>query len=83
MSKEFKVTIHQEAHYSDCCYISITPSEVGLFKYLLEGYDNLALFTVLDKHQAVLKVFFSPHQKKEALATLQDIQTTINFQFLE
>ncbi len=77
-----KTVWHSEARYSSCVYIKITPSQVGMFRFLLEAYDNLALFTVLDKFEAILKVFYSPHQEKEALERLADMQSVVEFEFV-
>ncbi len=75
-----KTLWHEPASYSSSVYIKIAPSEVGMFRFLLEAYENLALFTVLDKFQAILKVFYSPHQEKEALERLEDMQSIIAFE---
>ncbi len=64
-------------------YIEINPSEVGMFKYLLESYDNLALFTVLDKQKAILKVFCAKEQEREMLEHLEDMQSAIFFEIIE
>ncbi len=64
-------------------YIQIKPSSVGIFKYLLEAYDNLAIFTVLDKQKAVLKVFCAKEQENEMLDRLNDMQTLIDFKIVE
>ncbi len=68
---------------SSCLYIEIIPSEVGMFRFLLEAYDNIALFTVLDKYKAVLKVFYSIDQGQEVLERLQDMQSILSFQILD
>lgn len=60
-------------------FIVISPQDVGFFRFLLEGYDHLAQFTVLDRNQALLKVFFSPYQEKEAIVALNDISEVIAF----
>ena len=57
--------------------VRLDPHQVGLFRFLLEAYDNLAAFTVLDRREGLLKVFFSPHQEREALACLHDIHTLL------
>ncbi|MEI3479629.1 MAG: DUF4911 domain-containing protein [Bilophila sp.] len=51
---------------SDKLLVTLPPQQVGMFRFLLEGYDNIASFTVLDRSEALLKVFFSPHQHGEA-----------------
>ncbi len=60
-------------------YIEIKPHDVGMFKNLLEAYDNLALFTVLDKQKAILKAFCAKEQEKEMLERLNDMQSIIAF----
>lgn len=48
-----------------------------MFRFLLESYENLAGFTVLDRQQALIKVFFSPHQEQEVHALLEAIAQTV------
>jgi hypothetical protein len=50
---------------------------VGLFRFLLEAWDNLAGFTVLDRMEALLHVFFSPHQEAQVRIALAAIGTEI------
>lgn len=57
--------------------VKISPQYVGIFRFLLEGYDNYALFTVIDRYEALLRVFFSPDQEKEVLLALEGISETI------
>lgn len=42
----------------DYIYCKLPPGEIALFRYLLEAHDNLAQFTVLEKHTALIKIFF-------------------------
>lgn len=55
----------------------IEPDKVNLFRFLLEGYDNLAFFTVLNRRTALLKVVFSPHQRAQVDAALNAIGMVI------
>lgn len=57
--------------YSDKVLVSVPPQHVGMFRFLLEGYDNIASFTVLDRAEALLKVFFSPHQLRRRVPLLR------------
>ncbi len=77
--KTTREKIHEAAKYSSCVYLEIKASDVGMFRFLLEAYDNLALFTVLDKYTALLKVFYSPHQENEVTARLEDIRSLVAF----
>lgn len=63
--------------------VSIAPHQVCFFRFLLEAYDNLALFTVIDKHVATLKLLFSPQQEKEVRAALEAMQQTVAFDVQE
>lgn len=62
---------------------TLAPGNVGLFRFLLEGYDNLAFFTVLDRREALLKLMFSPHQAAEVRAALDGIAAVIPLQVKE
>ncbi len=57
--------------------ITVEPALTGMFRFLLEAYDNLAGFTVLDRHAALLRLFFSPHREREVRAALEDIGRTV------
>ena len=55
--------------------VRLAPSAVAMFRFLLEGYGHLALFTVLDRQEALLKLVFSPHQEgtvRDALAAIAE-----------
>lgn len=61
------------ATHSACLLVRMPPALVGMFRFLLEACDNVAAFTVLDRREALLKVFFSPHQHDTVIRTLQQI----------
>jgi hypothetical protein len=63
--------------------IRIAPSDTGLFRYLLEGGDNLAMLTVLDPKKALFKLLFSPHQRGEVRAFLGSMRQTVPFEVQE
>ncbi len=48
-----------------------------MFRFLLEGYDNLAYFTVLNRHEALLKIVFSPHRERAARAALEAVRGSV------
>ena len=45
--------------YSKRLYLQVDRKYIALFKFFLEGYDNLAYLTVVDKKKAVLQLVFS------------------------
>ena len=50
--------------YSKRLYLQVDRKYIALFKFFLEGYDNLAYLTVVDKYKAVLQLVFS-HEFEE------------------
>ncbi len=60
--------------------VKITPHNIGIFRFLLESYDNLACFTVLDKYEGLVKVFFSPDQDGEVQQALNAIDEVIRLE---
>lgn len=60
---------------SERMYVRIEPSKIALFRFLLEGYDNLGIFTVTNKFTGVLQLRFSPHQRQEMKKFLKAVRT--------
>ncbi len=71
------------ASSSDNILIRVDPGGAGLFHYLLEGVGgHLALITVLDAKQCLLKLSFSPHQRGELMEFLDEARQTVAFDML-
>lgn len=68
------------ASFSASRLIRLVPASMGLFRFLLEAYDNLALFTVLDPKEASLRLRFSPDQSEEVQRALQGISTLVDLE---
>jgi len=71
------------ARASEMLLIRISPRDTGLFRYLLEGGDNLAMLTVLDPKKALFKLMYSPHQREELRAFLDSMHHAVPFEVLE
>jgi len=71
------MTPRAPAAHSARVLVRLDASSVGLFRFLLEAWDNLAGFTVLDREEALLQVFFSPHQESLLHRVLTIIGTEI------
>ena len=56
-------------------YVRIDPSDIGMFRFLLEGYDNLGIFTVVDKFKGILLLRYSPHLRREVQQFLKAAAT--------
>lgn len=50
-------------------YAEVPRSRIALYRFLLEGYDNLAIMSVVDRYRAVIKLRFTP----DAQATLREL----------
>lgn len=57
--------------------VRIAPSDVGMFRFLLEAHDNLAYFTVLERHGALLAFFFAPDSLPRAIDALEEIAQSL------
>lgn len=53
--------------------IRMEAKDVAMFRFLLESYENLALFTTLEKRPALLKLIFADGSGGEVIAALKDI----------
>lgn len=52
-----------------------------MFRFLLETYENLAFFTVLERHPTLLKISFSQESRGEVEKVLERIRADINFEW--
>lgn len=57
--------------------VRIAPEKVGMFRFLLEAHDHLAVFSVLDRREALLKVIYSPHEDRRVRQALADMAETL------
>ncbi len=60
-------------------YVTLAPRDVARFKFLLEGYDNLAVMSILDKYACVAQLRFAPGQYDSVRAFLDNIAPEISF----
>ena len=71
------------ALWSARLYVQLDSSQVYMFRFLLEAYDNLALMSVVDRWGTVLKIRFSPHQEAEVRQALQEMRQSVEFTLLD
>lgn len=64
---------------SDRLYVRLEPSQTRLFRYLLEAEDNLAYTSVVDRKACILKLVFSPEQRKHLEEKLQNMRQIMPF----
>jgi hypothetical protein len=61
-------------------HVRVDPTKIGLFRFLLEGHDNLGIFTVVNKFDGILMLRFSPHQKREIDRFLKQAATEMDLE---
>ncbi len=59
--------------------VRIAPERTGLFRFLLEAYEHVAYFTVLENKTALLRVIFSPHRERDAREALAQMAQSLPF----
>mgnify|MGYP003623492463 CR=1 FL=1 len=69
--------------WSERLYVRLAPVDTRLFRYLLDAYDNLAFTSVVARKDCILKVGFSPDQRKELLQALDEMRQSLEFEILE
>lgn len=57
---------------SQVFYAEVPRYEIALYRFLLEGYDNLAIMSVVDRYRAVIKLRCTP----DAQRTLRELLTS-------
>ena len=63
--------------YSKRLYLQLDRKYIALFKFFLEGYDNLAYLTVVDKYKAVLQLVFSHEFEEFVYDFIKNVQLEI------
>lgn len=66
-----------EIRRQDRLLARLAPEDVAMFRFLLEAYDNLALFTVLERRPVLLKLMFAQQSRPEVLRVLLEISAAI------
>ena len=63
---------------SERVYVQIEPSNIGLFRFLLEAHDNLGIFTVTNKYKGILLLRYSPHQAPEIKRFIKQVASEMD-----
>ena len=54
-------------------YAEIPRSKIALYRFIFEGYDNLAIISVVDRYRAVIKVRFLSDAEKDVRGLLTSL----------
>lgn len=63
-------------------YVRLQPQHTGLFRFLLEAYDNLAFATTLDRNAAILAIQFAQESYESVQVALAEIRDAIALEIL-
>ena len=66
--------------HSAALYLRLPARQIALFRFLLEAWENVAYFSVLDRREALIKVVFSPHMAEALRHVLADIARSVTLE---
>lgn len=73
----------EAATKSSILYLKVAAKDMAMFRFLLEAYDGLAMFTVIEPKTTLVKVLYSPHEEARLHLTLESIQELIPAEIME
>ena len=56
---------------SESLYLIIAPARISLLRFMLEGYDGLAVLTTLDRKTGLVRLLFPAARYYELMALLR------------
>ena len=57
----------------------IAPERIHFLKFILEGYDGLALLSTLNEKEGLVRLLFAPETRQEVEALLADLAGQIGW----
>ncbi len=63
--------------------VRLAAEDLALFRFLLEGYDNLAYFTVLERRPALLKLVCAQESLAALRGALSEISQSLSLRIEE
>ena len=58
-------------------HLKISPDRIHYLKFILEGYDNLAILSTLNARQGLVEIRYLPESKKDLTDLLTEITSDI------
>jgi hypothetical protein len=59
--------------HCETLHLKISPARISLLRFLLEGYDGLAVLTTLDRKTGLVRLLFPAARYHELIALLRAI----------
>jgi hypothetical protein len=63
--------------------LRIDPRQIGYLKFILEGYDNMALVTTIDSKEGLIIIRYSSTFHGDLMAIIEDLSPLISPEFTE
>lgn len=58
-------------------YAKISPKRIAFLKFILEGYDNIAMLSTVNRDQGLILLRYPQELKKDVISLLEDIDKQI------
>ncbi len=68
---------------SDFLFIKILPSKISFLRFILEGYDHLAILTVIESKEGLAKLNFFKNEKELIMEILKDLKSLFCIEFIK
>ncbi|MDQ7031958.1 MAG: DUF4911 domain-containing protein [Desulfonauticus sp.] len=68
--------------FSDRIYLELDRQDIAYFKFILEGWDNIAYFTVIDKYRAVIQLVCSKDDYNRLMTILDVLKNELYLNIL-
>ena len=62
-------------------HLKISPDRIHYLKFILEGYDNLAILSTINARQGLVEIRYPPENEKDLRYLLSEITSDIVKQF--
>lgn len=63
-------------------YVRLEPSKIAVFRFIMEGWDNIGLFTVINRHKGIMLLRYSPQQWFEMQRFIEAVQSEMELEVL-
>lgn len=63
--------------------LKIDPEKLAYLRFILEGYDHLAILSVLDPKKGLAKVHFFEREKSFVKEVLEDLRKQLHLEILD
>ena len=67
------ITDGVEKKHSSLLRLEITPERIHFLKFILEGYDGLAILSTVDARQGIVEMRYPPEIEKDLMKLLLEI----------